>query len=104
MESRAGDCKGGDTILARLRAVRYDGRRMGRIRDPGVWPMNRNSIWRASWRLKSVAADPSLTLRVSVLVLVVLCCAARAHGQVPSRSAPHDGYWNCFASFRDGDF
>src|SRR3954452_5768172 len=54
--------------------------------------MNRSSIWRASFRLSLM------------LFFAVLCSPVTARGQVPSRSAPHDGYWNCFASFYDGDF
>jgi len=66
--------------------------------------MNRNSVWHATLWLSAIAFNPSLTLRVGVLFSVAACCPIVASGQVPSRSAPHDGYWNCFASFRDGDF
>ncbi|HMC10640.1 MAG TPA: hypothetical protein VKH44_05100, partial [Pirellulaceae bacterium] len=37
------------------------------------------------------------------MTIVVQASSASAQG-VPSKSAPHDGYWTCFQPFLDGDF
>src|SRR5262245_58731370 len=40
-----------------------------------------------------------------VFLAATLLLANSSSGQfVPSKSAPHDGYWDCFASFYEGDF
>jgi hypothetical protein len=72
-------------------------------------------------RLLAVAADPfflDLSMTRSLvppttprqdlcflLVLAGFLLVSQAKAQfVPSKAAPHDGYWECFASFYDGDF
>src|SRR6476646_1771060 len=40
----------------------------------------------------------------AAIVLAMAIWPAALCAQVAPKSAPHDGYWNCFASFFDGDF
>ena len=37
-------------------------------------------------------------------MLAMASWPAAASAQIPTKSAPHDGYWNCFVPFVDGDF
>ncbi len=44
------------------------------------------------------------TLWAILASLITLSPSLLTAQQVPSRSAPHDGYWTCFGPFLDGDF
>src|SRR5436190_3107210 len=44
------------------------------------------------------------TLWAAILLTIVVQASSASAQGVPSKSAPHDGYWTCFQPFLDGDF